>query len=210
MLTTINDVDVTTFTRKFDEILSRGLCKGLGEKNGQMCIEAAITCALDLPFDDSPICVTEDIQRFKISLNDSNWSSPVARANGLRDLGIAQLGSKDVIFEKTFSDLLYGKMLRVFIPTLFREIFPKKSICLDLVAKLETSADLSFDLINAIYEAASYVDYNAAEAVWANCPAIMARYANLCSKFPDKYLLLCAQLALETLKELKSPGCEWI
>src|SRR5690242_14226039 len=78
---------------KFDAILQRGLCAGVGERDGQMCIEAAICAALDLPHGDDPVCVHPAIRRFKIHLNDAAWSSPQARAAGLRRLGILQMGT---------------------------------------------------------------------------------------------------------------------
>ena len=98
MLQEINFADLIP---KFDAVLERGLCKGVGVRDGQMCIEAAICYALDLPHGDKPNCVAESVRRFKIKLNDAHWSSPQARARGLRDLGIAQIGSKEVIEDKT-------------------------------------------------------------------------------------------------------------
>lgn len=93
------------FVPKFDKILSRGLCQGLGDRRGdsRMCIEAAICTVLGTPaHDDHPPCVPEQIATFKIELNDQNWSSAEARAKGLRDLGIAQLGSKGIVRSRSF------------------------------------------------------------------------------------------------------------
>jgi len=86
-------IDFKKFVPKFDEILSRGLSHGLGKRDGMMCIEAAVCAALDLPHGDDPQCVAAAVRSFKIALNDSNWSSPEARAKGMRNLGIAQVGS---------------------------------------------------------------------------------------------------------------------
>jgi hypothetical protein len=78
--------------------IDAGLKTGLGMPiPGQMCVEAAVCYALGLPHDDDPGCVLESLRRLKIRLNDSDWSSPRARANGLRRLALAQLGSKDVL-----------------------------------------------------------------------------------------------------------------
>src|ERR1700721_260365 len=96
----------TEVIQKFDAILERGLCKGVGERDGQMCIEAAVCAAMDLPHGDEPTCVEPAVRKFKIGLNDSNWSSPAARAAGLRDLGIAQIGSLGVVNGAEFSKLL--------------------------------------------------------------------------------------------------------
>jgi hypothetical protein len=111
---------------KFDSLLSRGLCEGVGQREGQMCIEAAICTVLDLPHGDDPGCVSPAVRSFKISLNDSGWSSPEARAKGLRDLGLAQLGSKGVVNDVEFSSRLAIKVTQKLVPKLFREIFKDK------------------------------------------------------------------------------------
>src|SRR5262245_39885173 len=97
-------IDFPTLIPKFDAILQRGLCQGVGERHGQMCIEAAICAALDLPHGDDPQCVEPAIRAYKIQLNDSHWSTSLARAAGLRDLGIAQIGSRGVINGVEFSE----------------------------------------------------------------------------------------------------------
>src|SRR6266850_1153857 len=91
---------------KFDLILARGLSMGLGKAGGQVCIEAAICETLGLEHGDDPKCVAESVRAYKIKLNDSNWSSPKARAAGLRDLGLAQLGSKGVVKDSDFASLM--------------------------------------------------------------------------------------------------------
>jgi len=135
---------------KYDTILARGLSHGLGEAGGQVCIEAAICEVLGLGHSDDPKCVSAAVRRFKISLNDSNWSSPEARAKGLRELGIAQLGSLGIVY-----------------------------------------------------------DTDAARAAYAARAADAARAAaDSAAADSDSYLRLAADLALEVLRELKSPGCE--
>src|SRR5579864_5625503 len=99
-------IDFAVFVPKFDEILSRGLSSGLGKRDGQMCVEAAVCAALNLPHGDSPTYVTPAIRAFKIALNDSAWSSEAARASGLRRLGIAQVGSMGVVDDVQFTTLL--------------------------------------------------------------------------------------------------------
>src|SRR6266850_2480719 len=116
--------------KKFDSILSRGLCTGVGTQGEQVCIEAAICETLGLPHGDDPGCVSDAVRSFKIALNDSRWSSDAARAKGLRALGIAQLGSKGVVNDVEFSKRLSEKAIRVLIPKLFRQIFTNQE-CLD-------------------------------------------------------------------------------
>src|SRR5580692_1346251 len=135
---TNNEFDITKFdVQEFDRILSCGLSSGLGTRGDKVCIEAAICQVLGLTHGDDPGCVTESIRRFKIRLNDSQWSSPKARAAGLHDLGLAQLGSKGVVSDKDFSRRIAEKTIRVLIPTLFRDVFGGKPDCLEAADKCE-------------------------------------------------------------------------
>ena len=122
---------------KYDSILSRGLSKGMGKPGKQVCIEAAICETLGLPHGDDPQCVAESVRRFKIRLNDSDWSSPAARAQGLRDLGLAQLGSLGVVDDEEFAKRIAEKTIRVLLPKLFREVFPENQECLAAALKCE-------------------------------------------------------------------------
>ena len=66
--------------RTYDAVIARGLCQNVGQRDGQMCIEAAVCTMLGLPHGDDPGCVSAAVRSFKIRLNDSAWSSPAARA----------------------------------------------------------------------------------------------------------------------------------
>ena len=254
-------IDFKTVIPKFDAILERGLCSGVGKRDGQMCIEAAICAALDLPHSDKPSCVASAVRSYKIALNDQRWSSPQARAKGLRDIGIAQIGSKGVVDDKEFAKRLADKTARVLIPTLFREIFHKPellavadrcakegSTALSEARRLATTAYATDAAAYADAYAAAYADAYAAAAAYAtaaDAAADATAYAADATAYAadatdaaayadayaadaadaaadaadadatisgraDKYLLLSASLALEVLRELKSPGCEWI
>ena len=75
-------------------IVDKGLSKGLGNPvAGQMCVEAAVCFAMGLPHSDNPPCVGAAFRAVKIRLNDANWSSDAARAAGMRELSIVQLGT---------------------------------------------------------------------------------------------------------------------
>lgn len=83
--------------------IDAGLVRGLGEPvPSKMCVEAAVCYGLGLPHADDPGCVTPSLRILKTRLNDAGWSSPMARARGLRRLGLAQLGSKGVLDEDEF------------------------------------------------------------------------------------------------------------
>ena len=212
------NIDFPVLIPKFDKILERGLCSGLGAADGQMCIEAAITQCLGLPFGDNPSCVTPAVRSYKIALNDKIWSSPQARAAGLRNLGIAQIGSAGVVDDSEFLRRLAEKTIRVLIPALFRELFPDKPALLAVADRCEkegtkeaarearrlaAAADADADAYSAAYAAAAAAD--AAADAAANAAADAAAKPRT-----DKYLLLSASLALDVLRELKSPGCEWL
>lgn len=180
-------IDFPTLIPKFDAILQRGLCAGVGDRDGQMCIEAAICAALDLPHGDNPSCVVSSVRTFKIRLNDAKWSSPEARAKGLRALGIAQIGSKGIVKDGNFIKRISEQTIRILIPRLFRELFPTNQKLLNLALQCEKEGTTS------AADAAASAAASAADA----------------SK-SDTFLLLSAELALGVLRELKSPGCEWI
>ena len=94
---------------RLNELLDAGLVQGVGVPvPGEMCVEAAVCYALGLPHGDDPGCVVDSVRRLKIILNDSHvWQSNVFRAEGLRRLAIAQLGSLDTVDEKEFVNRLH-------------------------------------------------------------------------------------------------------
>ena len=122
---------------EFDRILAKGLSKGMGDRDSQVCIEAAICQVLQLPHGDDPGCVTNAVRSYKIALNDGPWSTPEARAKGLRDLGLAQLGSRGVVSDEEFATRMAEHTVRVLVPALFREVFPKDEVCLKAADRCE-------------------------------------------------------------------------
>lgn len=167
---------------KFDNILDRGLCTGIGTKDGQMCIEAAISVALDLPFNDNPRCVGSAVRAYKIKINDSHhWKDSKSRAKHLRNLGIAQLGS-NIIDQIEFSKKLAKATIQILIPQLYREIFPGKYK--DIIKRCELEG--SKEAAKAAYAAA---------AAAANS---------------EKYLILSVNICLNVLKEMNCPGIAYL
>lgn len=83
--------------------IDAGLVCGVGiPVPGRMCVEAAVCYAMCLPPGDQPFCVASSLRALMIALNDADWSTPAARACGLRRLGLAQLGTKDALNEAQF------------------------------------------------------------------------------------------------------------
>ncbi len=70
--------DVKTFPiAKMDSLLSRGLSRGLGMPDGQMCAEAVVCLALGEPFGSEPSCVARAVRSYVIAVQDSpRWASP--------------------------------------------------------------------------------------------------------------------------------------
>jgi hypothetical protein len=103
--------------KKVLETVDAGLVRGVGRPvPGQMCVEAAVVYALGEKHGDNPSCVSLAVRQLKIRLNDSYWSSDVARAKGLRRLAIAQLGTKGTIDDKEFAKHVAEIAIRKAVP----------------------------------------------------------------------------------------------
>jgi hypothetical protein len=97
-----------------NKALDKGITIGMGNPvEGEMCVEALICYKLGLPHSDNPPCVGEGVRKAKIALNDCIWSSNKARAEGMRKLAIAQLGSSELDQKKFESRLKLISMQRI-------------------------------------------------------------------------------------------------
>jgi hypothetical protein len=222
-------IDFATVVPAFDAILSRGLSNGIGDRDGQMCVEAAICAAMGLPHGDDPQCVAASVRSFKIRLNDSpRWPSPQARADGLRRLGIAQLGSKGVVDDGEFVRRIAEATISRLLPRLFRAVFHGNERCLAAALRCETEGTrdaayaaayaASADAASAAYAAAYAASADAASAAYAAASASAASAdaasyaaaAFYAAANADSYLRLSADLAFQILVDLKSPGALWL
>ena len=160
---------------KYNEILDRGLSGGVGTRQGSMCIEAAVCAALDLPHGDDPKCVAASVRKFKIRLNDARWSSTAARSAGLRDLGIAQLGSVDIPdLNQEFARRIALQTIQQVIPAMLRDLHKDKyeshALACEQAKNLKESrsaAYVAYSAAYAAYAAAAAADA-AADAFWRN------------------------------------------
>ena len=83
--------------RRVLEVVDAGLTDGMGVPvPGEMCVEAATCYALGEPHGAAPSCVYETVRDFRIRLNDAAWPNEHARAQGLRRVAIAALGSLEI------------------------------------------------------------------------------------------------------------------
>jgi hypothetical protein len=114
------EIDIT-IARKVLQTVDAGLVRGMGKPvPGEMCVEAAVCYAMGLPHGDEPSCVAPALRRLKIRLNDSNWSSDVARSRGMRRLALAQLGSAGALDEKEFAKRCARLAIQTCVPAALR------------------------------------------------------------------------------------------
>ena len=173
---------------KLIDTVNAGLCFGIGTPEpGKMCVEAAVCYALGLPHGDDPPCVGGAVRYYKIRLNDSNWSSNEARAKGMLGVSIAQLNSIE-LDQKEFARRIVLKTINTIIADLAKKYLPEKEQEFRTVSDLDKARELCRELRKA--DDASADDASDAER--------------------DKVLTQAANNCLEVLKEMKSPGCEYL
>lgn len=178
---------------RIHELLDLGLVKGGGPPEpGKMCVEQVINYALDLPHSDTiPNCVSEFFNKQKIKLNDCSWSSPKTRAEGMRKIAIAQLGSVAInneVAKETFRKNLNKYCLPYLIKKHLEQSPNDKRLL--VASKEEPTEELRQKL--HVYNYYNYYNYN------------------YYYYFGDEWLLLIAEVILVTLQELNSPGCKWL
>jgi len=102
--------------RKVLKTMKGGLCSGLGRGGkGQMCVQHAVSYALEQHHGDSPDCVDEFVRQIGIDVNDMSgvFSSKQARMRVLKRFAIAQLGSAYKLNQRKFHKALDAFMLSV-------------------------------------------------------------------------------------------------
>ena len=130
-------------------IIDQGLTSGLGvPEPGKLCVEAAICLALGEPHGDNPSCVGPAVRAFKIRLNDANWPSDQTRAEGLREIAIAQLGSNE-IDQREFARRVTLKVIQQIVPIALRaatKAVPSHAVALEGCA---VACEVAIDLVAA-------------------------------------------------------------
>lgn len=224
-----------TLARKVIDTVSLGLCSGLGTPiPGRMCVEAAVNYACGFSHGDDPVCVGLAVRAFKISLNDSKyWKSNQSRAEGMKYIAVAQLGS-DQLNQVEFSKCLTLKIINVLLADMLDECGLEAAAQRCREAKdLQSAYEAAENAANAAKYAAEYAAENAAEyaAYAADAAADAARYAanaaeyaeyasnaakyaanaaRYAAEYAEKYLTLAADLCLEVLIEMESPGVAFL
>lgn len=222
--------------KKIHGLLDHGLVPGIGTPEpGKACVEAVICMALGLPHSDQPVCVMPALRRMKIRLNDSSrWISNKSRAEGLRRLAIAQLGS-DTLDEREFVRRVVEMTIRTVIPPALRRVAahvkdPARLLAAALRCEqqptkvsanearsaaaayaAEYTAEYTAEYAVA-YAAAYAAEYAvAAAAKYAAEAAYTAEYtAEAAYAAEEKILVEYAENIVQILIEMKAPGCEWL
>jgi len=172
---------------KVRDVVAAGLSNGLGTPEpGQMCVEAAVCYAMGLPHSDKPTCVSPAIRALKIALNDKNWSSPQARAQGLARLALVQLGSAGGVDGREFARRVVEMTIRVFVPLALRAVasrVPSHAVALEAAAvQCEQRGDVASArearAAAAADAAAAAADAAAAAAAYADAAAYAADAAD--------------------------------
>jgi hypothetical protein len=219
-------------------VVDAGLSKGLGnQRAGEMCVEAAVCYALGLPHGDDPACVSRALRSLKISLNDKEWSSKAARANGLRRLAVAQLGSAGALDDREFVNRVTESVIRKQVTFALRiaaslhrdakhqdalteaaarcekEGTQHASAYASAAASANASSSAHAAYAAAAASAAAYAAAYAADAAYAAASADAAAYAAAYAakkKRRDEVLTEFAEDVVQILIAMKAPGCQWL
>ena len=197
---------------KVRDAVDAGLVAGVGQPiPGQMCVEAAVCYALGLPHGDDPGCVSPALRRLKIALNDLSWSSATARAQGLRRLAVAQLGSKGVLDDAVFVERVTEMTIRVSVPQALRDAARLKPQHADALESAAVRCEIEGTL-GAARAAAAAADA-ADAAAYVACVAAAAAAAHAADAAADAYdawLSDYAERVVGILIDMQAPGCEWL
>jgi hypothetical protein len=224
----MNGLKITeAVARKVLTVVDAGLVSGVGAPiPGQMCVEAAVCYALGLPHGDDPVCVEGALRNFKIRLNDARWSSPQARAKGLRRLAVAQLGSNGNLDKREFALRVSRLAIMTVVPVALRcaakaHLEEKHKTALELAADRcvkEGTGDAAYAAARAAdaaftYDAAyaAYAAARAADAAFTYDAAYAAEIAFTAARAAsDKVLADFAEGVVQILVSMGAPGCRWL
>lgn len=192
--------------QKVYDLVGAGLVSGLGQPvPGQMCVEAAICLAMGDAWGDTPTCVGDADRQFSITLNDTTWSSPEARAKGMRSLSIAQLGSAELSAAQTLEwvRLLSLGVVNRIVPIALRAaaaIHPDQKHRQALeIAAVECSNSAADSAYGAARSAADSARSAADSAYWARSAADWAAKR-------DEVLTIMADIAVDAYRQIQAPG----
>ena len=196
--------------------LDAGLVRGLGvQQEGAMCIEALVCAKMGLPHSDNPPCVGAAIRAPKIALNDCDWSSNKARAEGMRKLAIAQLGSISLNQQEFFDKLKLNSTKRI-LPSIIQKHYDKTKDAKLLGYKLKFESLTEMDNgelwkeVYHYYRNYYYYYHYHHYYHYYHRHHHYHHYYDYYYSYGDEFLLLIADVILQTLKEMNCEGCKWL
>ena len=213
---------------KLNALLDHGLVEGLGVPvPGKMCVEAAVCAALGLPHGDDPGCVIGSLRRIKIRLNDCEvWDSKQSRAEGLRRLAIAQIGTLGAINENKFMCRVETLMIRAVLPIALRAAAEKIGGEHAQALRIEADKCEAQPTVENAWQAKEVAD--GIDGIAANAIAAAADAAEIddivaaafevaaavihtaCATGNEKVLRDFAEGIVQILIDMKAPGCAWL
>ncbi len=213
-------IEIThAIARKVLNTVDAGLVSGVGKRKlGQMCVEEAVCFALGEPHGDEPTCVAPALRAFKIGLNDALWSTPQARASGLRRLALVQLGTADAFDATDFARRLAMMTINRVIPRVLRiaaamKLPPQNSQGLE---EAETKCEVAIGLSAASYAASAAGDAARAARAASDAASAAASYAAgdaasaASYAASDKELATTAEDVVQILIAMNVPGVQWL
>lgn len=194
MLNEPNIIITRDLAKRVLEVIDVGLVHGMGYPiPGRMCVEAAVCYALGFEFGDNPQCVDPALRDLKIELNDSVWSSNMARAKGLRRLGIAQLGSRQNFDRCEFARNIQKLTRKILQPLVSRDVFD------------QFEAEILF---RDVTPSNQVLPFQGAEYVIRSCGNKMSQVVLSCNA--DKVLSEYAEGVVQILVTMKAAGIQWL
>ena len=139
--------------RRVVDLFQLGLRFGGGWLPGQMCAEEVVCHALEPEvWNDYPPGVSPSVRTLLIGLNDTDWSTNRARADGLLALTVAQLGTAGTIDETEFVERVIQVLTARLIPEMFKDVAsvldePHKSQLLQAADSCETESALAVERV---------------------------------------------------------------
>lgn len=183
-----------------------------------------------LPHDDDTKCVGWAVRYLVFHINNREWSSDEARAAGLRKLAVAQLGS-DQLDQFRFAELVALKTVQKLCPLLFAELAKlaetdedRESMksagrdCAEVTSLEEAIEVLNRDIASArglphtLEIARSSAHALAHGHILAHALDLALFLAltldHVIAITSDEALTMLADICLEVLVEMGSPGCQ--
>ncbi len=214
--------------RRILDVVDAGLTIGVGRPQpGRMCVQAAVCYALGEPHGDKPQCVAQAVRLLAISLNDAVWSSPQARAAGMRRLAIAQLGTAGTIDEGEFARILADLTIRQILPIALRTVgLEEEAVRCEQEGTLEAALAAKEAAVyvapagGAVYAVGAAIDA-ADKAAYSEAPyavaavvragdAAKAVVADAAKAAGDAVLCLMADISVTALRRVGAPGIRWM